>query len=91
MVPAASRPVLEINPRHTLVTRLSALGEAEAELREDAARLLFDEARIADGEAPVDPRAFSARLARVLGRAWRPRQSKNAIRQSRSRASQRCA
>jgi molecular chaperone HtpG len=30
---------------------------------------LFDEARIADGEQPVDPRAFSARLARIIGRA----------------------
>ena len=27
-LPAASRPILEINPRHDLVTRLSALGEA---------------------------------------------------------------
>jgi len=45
------------------------LGEAgEGDLREDAAHLLFDEARIADGELPADPRAFSARLARVLGR-----------------------
>jgi molecular chaperone HtpG len=38
-------------------------------LREDAAYLLFDEARIADGEMPLDPRAFSARLGRVIERA----------------------
>ncbi|MBV1692500.1 molecular chaperone HtpG [Novosphingobium sp. G106] len=62
----ASKPVLEINPRHDLVTRLSALGEDEEGLREDAAHLLFDEARVADGELPVDPRAFSARLGRIL-------------------------
>jgi len=61
-----SKPVLEINPRHDLVVRLSALDEAEAGLREDAAHLLFDEARVADGELPVDPRAFSARLSRIL-------------------------
>lgn len=61
-----SKPVLEINPRHDLVVRLSALDEAEAGLREDAAHLLFDEARVADGELPVDPRAFSARLGRIL-------------------------
>jgi molecular chaperone HtpG len=62
----ASKPVLEINPRHDLVARLSALGEGEADLRQDAAHLLFDEARVADGELPVDPRAFSARLGRIL-------------------------
>ncbi len=68
-LPAAARPVLEINPRHDLIVRLSGLGDGETALREDAARLLFDEARIADGEPPLDARAFSARLARVLGRA----------------------
>ena len=36
---------------------------------EDAARLLLDEARIADGELPADPRAFSARLSRMIGSA----------------------
>src|SRR5690606_29779070 len=61
-----SKPVLEINPRHALVVRLSTLDETEAGLREDAAHLLLDEARVADGELPVDPRAFSARLGRVL-------------------------
>jgi molecular chaperone HtpG len=61
-----SKPVLEINPRHALVTRLSEVGAEQADLREDAAHLLFDEARIADGELPLDPRAFSERLGRVL-------------------------
>jgi molecular chaperone HtpG len=65
----AAKPILEINPRHELIARLSGLPETETSLREDAARLLFDEARIADGEPPVDPRGFSARLARVIGRA----------------------
>lgn len=65
----AAQPVLEINPRHDLIARLSRLGADAGSLREDAAHLLFDEARIADGEQPVDPRGFSARLARVIGRA----------------------
>ncbi len=68
---AQSKPILEINPRHELIARLSGLNEADLSLREDAAHLLFDEARIADGEPPVDPRGFSARLARVIGRAVR--------------------
>lgn len=64
----ASKPILEINPRHDLVAQLSALGAEASELREDAAHLLFDEARVADGELPLDPRSFSARLCRVLAR-----------------------
>jgi molecular chaperone HtpG len=67
--PAAAKPVLEINPRHDLIVRLAGLGDADVALREDAARLLFDEAQIADGEQPLDPRGFSARLARVITRA----------------------
>jgi molecular chaperone HtpG len=66
---ATSKPILEINPRHALVAKLSSLGEADLSLREDAAHLLFDEARIADGEPPLDPRGFAARLARVIERA----------------------
>ncbi len=65
---AAAKPVLEINPRHALVARLSAVEPGDPQRREDAAHLLFDEARIADGELPVDPRAFSARLMRLLER-----------------------
>ena len=65
---ATAKPVLEINPRHALIARLGAADDADPTLREDAAHLLFDEARIADGELPVDPRAFSARLTRTLDR-----------------------
>ncbi len=68
-LPEAAKPILEINPRHELIVRLGALGETDEGLREDAAHLLFDEARIADGEPPADPRAFASRLARVIGRA----------------------
>lgn len=64
----AAKPVLEINPRHALIAKLGELADGDPALREDAAHLLFDEARIADGELPVDPRAFAARLSRVLGR-----------------------
>jgi molecular chaperone HtpG len=68
-LPAAGKPILEINPNHELVARLSALGDSDQTLREDAAHLLLDEARISDGELPVDARDFSARLARMIGRA----------------------
>ena len=68
---AAAKPVLEINPRHPLVESLSTATGGDAD-RADIAHLLFDEARIADGELPVDPRAFSARLMRLLARGAVP-------------------
>ena len=61
---SATKPVMEINPGHDLILALSELGD-EA-LREDAAHLLYDEARVLDGELPVDPKAFSQRLGRVM-------------------------
>jgi molecular chaperone HtpG len=64
----ASKPVLEINPSHALIRKLAELGETEIAFREDAAHLLLDEALVADGDRPRDPKAFSARLGRVLGR-----------------------
>jgi molecular chaperone HtpG len=67
-LPSAAKPVLEINSRHDLVVALANLGESEQTLREDAAHLLLDEARILDGELPADAKAFSQRLARVMRR-----------------------
>jgi len=65
---SASKPILEVNPRHQLVVALAALGEDERALKEDAAHLLLDEARVLEGDRPADARAFSERLARVLGK-----------------------
>jgi molecular chaperone HtpG len=64
----AAKPILEVNPHHALVTALAGLGESERSFKEDAAHLLFDEARVLDGERPADARSFSDRLARVLER-----------------------
>lgn len=66
---ASSKPILEINPNHPLVVRISADADVDPLLKEDAAHLLLDEARIADGELPEDLRAFSARLDRVMRKA----------------------
>jgi molecular chaperone HtpG len=66
-----SKPVLEINPSHPLVAALAghfAKGEDRA-LVEDAAWLIHDEARVADGEPPSDPALFIERLTRVMTRA----------------------
>ncbi len=65
---AASKPILEVNPRHQLVVALAALGEDQRTLKEDAAHLLLDEARVLEGDRPADAKSFSERLARVLGK-----------------------
>jgi molecular chaperone HtpG len=63
---AASKPILEVNPRHQLVVALAGLGGDQRTLKEDAVYLLLDEARVLEGDRPADPRSFSERLARVL-------------------------
>ena len=67
---ARTAPVLELNPTHPLIKALAARatsGEA-GEALDDAAVLLFGEARILDGEPPDDPADFSARIARLIER-----------------------
>ena len=56
-----SLPVLEINPRHALIRRLSELATLD-----DAAGMLLDLARVQDGEPPRDPAAFARQMARAL-------------------------
>lgn len=66
--PEKAKPVLEINPTHPLVVALEDK-TGDTALFEDAVWLLFDEARLMDGEQPHDSSAFAARLIRVLGKA----------------------
>jgi molecular chaperone HtpG len=68
---SASKPVLEVNPQHELIAALAALGEADRAFKEDAAHLLYEEARLLDGDRPADARSFSDRLGRVLKRGLR--------------------
>ncbi|WP_085027528.1 molecular chaperone HtpG [Ensifer aridi] len=68
-IESAAKPVLEINPGHALITALAAYPAEDREFREDAAKLLLDQARVLDGDKPEDPRAFAERLSRVFHRA----------------------
>jgi len=65
--------VLELNPSHAMVKKLAARasgdGSADDALLKDAAHLLLDQARLAEGEAPADPAAFAKRLASVMEHA----------------------
>ncbi len=66
----ASKPVLEINPSHPLVAALAAqVGHADKAALADIIWLVFDEARLLDGEKPVNAADFAARLTRVLTKA----------------------
>jgi len=65
----AEKPVLEINPDSGLIKSLA--GQSDDALRNDAAWLLLDEARILDGDKPANPRLFAERLSRLFERALR--------------------
>ena len=58
-------PVLEVNPRHSLIRRLAEPSLAEAELAETAG-VLLDLALIQDGDGPRDPAEFARRVAAAL-------------------------
>jgi len=65
---SAAKPILEINPRHSLIVSLAAVGDDQRAYKEDVVRVLFDQARVLDGEQPDDPRSFAERLGRIIGR-----------------------
>jgi molecular chaperone HtpG len=60
--------ILELNPTHPLIKGLAsrAQGDNAATELDDAAHLLFDQARIVEGESPADPIAFARRMAKVM-------------------------
>lgn len=67
-VPERAKPVLEVNAGHTLIAKLGQTGASDEE-RSDLAFLLLDEARIAEGQPPADPRAFAERLERLMAKS----------------------
>ena len=66
---AGVKPVLEINPAHAIV-KAAARASADKWDQEvaDLGHLLFDQARILDGELPSDPAKFAERLNRLVER-----------------------
>jgi len=68
---ARAKPILEVNAGHPLIASLARRlpVDADKSLVEDAAWLVFDEARLLEGEAPSDALAFAARLRRILEKA----------------------
>ncbi len=60
--------ILEINPKHKLIARLAdrAGKDGAADALEDFVWLLFDQARLLEGEVLPDPTAFATRMSAAL-------------------------
>ena len=61
------KPVLEINPKHELLTKLQ--DNRDQNMTIDIANLLLDQANLADGRTLDNPAEFIARLNRVMAKA----------------------
>lgn len=68
----ASSRILEVNPYHPLIIKLaeSMLDESQKQTVEEVARLLLDQAKIAEGEAISDSSFFSEKLSDYILRGW---------------------
>jgi len=60
-----SKPILEINPQHPLVTRLKYEDASSAKFG-DWAHILFDQALLAEGGTLADPASFVKRMNEML-------------------------
>jgi molecular chaperone HtpG len=60
-----TKPILEINLRHPLVSAIANKG-SDKNIADDLSLLLLEQAQILDGELPEDPAAFAARLNRLV-------------------------
>jgi molecular chaperone HtpG len=63
-----TKRILEVNPKHKLIARLAdrAGKDGAADELEDFVWLLFDQARLLEGEALTDPTAFATRMSAAL-------------------------
>ncbi len=60
----AMKPILEVNPRHPLVERMDK--EADEDIFVDLAKILLDQATLAEGGQLEDPAAFVQRLNKLM-------------------------
>ncbi len=60
-------PILQINPKHELIEKLQ--GSSDQNLIEDAAHVLFDQAKLFDGKELDDTADFAMRLNRIISKA----------------------
>lgn len=63
-----TKPVLEINPNHALIKKLSKLVESNGDIT-DAGWMLLDQAKIIQGQPIDDPTKFAQRLSNYMSKA----------------------
>jgi len=61
------KPILQINPKHEILTKLK--DSADQNLINDAAHVLFDQARIFEGMEVEDTAGFISRMNRIMSKA----------------------
>ncbi len=61
--------ILEINPDHDIIKKLNDIKDKEDDALKDAAYLLFDQAKMVEGELPLDISLFNKRLSKFMGLA----------------------
>ena len=69
----ASSRILEINPYHPLIIKLAdaVMDEKQKDAVQDVAKLLLDQAKIAEGETVTDSAFFSEKLSDYILRGWK--------------------
>ncbi len=61
--------ILEINPDHDIIKKLNGIKDKEDDALKDAAYLLFDQAKMVEGELPIDISLFNKRLSKFMALA----------------------
>ena len=69
-LPKRAAKILEVNATHPLVLKLNGMlsDDSKKATLDDAAWLLLDQAKIAEGEAISDPAAFAKRMSQFMQR-----------------------
>ena len=66
---AGAPRILELNENHEVILKLNKMPEKKKELIKDASFLLFDQAKIMEGQMPVDLGGFTRRLTQFMSGA----------------------
>lgn len=69
----ASARVMEINAKNPLIKALGeqAVKEGSIDALKDASQILFDQAKIMEGDLPDDPVAFATRLSAIMANSFK--------------------
>ena len=66
---AGAPRILELNENHEVILKLNKMPDKKKELIKDASFLLFDQAKIMEGQMPVDLGGFTRRLTQFMSGA----------------------